>query len=349
MIYLNTASSGLISKDTMNASIEYVRKHQDLGSEFINSAMFEIPQNTKQALSKLLSCSTENLAIVPNFSFGVNAIINTISQLHKKVLLFKDDYPSLTLPFTLNDFDISWLDSVYDLERICDMLLKHNIKAIAISHVQWISGFRLDIHQLAAFCKSEDILLIIDATQSMGAMDFLLNDFDIIIASSYKWLNAGFGSAVMFLSDSFMQSYAPRIGGYNSYNFDSEHIHYEPSSRSYEPGHPNLNGIAMLGQAVKEKNEMGMDKIAQHNHQLISQLIQGLNEIKGVEIIGPSEMSTKASFVTIAGSEQLYNHLSKSDFVVTHRASSIRIAPHFYNTSEEINEILDSLDTFQNT
>src|SRR5690606_29437753 len=116
------------------------------------------------------------------------------------------------------------------------------------SHVQWLSGFKTDLQELSRFCREHDIWLIVDATQSLGAMPLnpVRLDIDVLISSNYKWMNAGFGSGVMYMCDDFFNEYTPKVGGNNSYTPVNGKMQYVPSVQSYEPGHPNMYGFSVL-------------------------------------------------------------------------------------------------------
>ncbi len=63
-------------------------------------------------------------------------------------------------------------------------------------------------------------------------------------------MNAGFGTGIMCIKQETMTKYPPKIGGFNRYNYLEKQWKYRPSINSYEPGHQNMPGLAMLRDAI---------------------------------------------------------------------------------------------------
>jgi selenocysteine lyase/cysteine desulfurase len=197
--YLNTAAVGLVSPESVKATQQFQEGTKTNAIKPFRHWMENSLPNLAEKTAALINAKASQIAFLPNFSFSISAIVQTIHPKISNVLLFKDDYPSLNMPFELGDFNISYVESEdrfsISLEVIKAICKENNIEAIAISHVQFLTGFTLDVEALGDFCKEEGIVLILDATQSMGAMeiDFGKTNTDVLISSSYKWLNGGLG------------------------------------------------------------------------------------------------------------------------------------------------------------
>ena len=175
LCYLNTASSGLVSKHSIEKANEFNDQLYRLGSIQAEKFFTEDIPGIRTSISKFIDAPLNEIALIPNFSFGLNAVLPSIKN-KRKVLLYKDDYPSLTLPFILNDFEIVWIMSrdgfSIDLKEVEQLIKEHDIEIIAISHVQYLTGYTIDLKILSAICQSHQALLIIDGTQSLGAIPF---------------------------------------------------------------------------------------------------------------------------------------------------------------------------------
>ena len=90
---------------------------------------------------------------------------------------------------------------------------------VVLSHVQYASGYTLDIHAIGELCKASDVLFVVDATQSIGAIPIDLSTLhaDVLISSNYKWMNAAFGTGILYISDNFLKKYRPVVCGNQSY------------------------------------------------------------------------------------------------------------------------------------
>ena len=247
-IYFNTSACGIISPKVMASGFKFYEQLAQNTSVAAEKWRIEESPRIRENIANFLGVAPHNIAMVPNFSFGMISIIQALKGT-EKILMYKHDYPSLIDPLTLNGFDITWFDSAdgfhIDLDDIKESISKNKIEVLIISHVQWLSGFQIDLKKLGEICKASNTLLIIDGTQSMGALPINLSEMavDVFISSSYKWMNAGFGTGVLYMNDAFLEKYPAKIGGYNSYIFKDHKMVYEPSMRSYEPGHVNMFGF----------------------------------------------------------------------------------------------------------
>lgn len=347
--YLNTAACGLLDETILQQTNEFYQAmltESSVASEFIRDKRIpEIRQNT----ASFLGASIEEIAFVPNFSYALNSIVQSLKGT-EKVLLLKTDYPSVYEPFRINQFDITWIEAAadgftIDTAVLKETLLREKIEILVISHVQWLSGFKLDIADIGAFCKEHQIIFIVDATQSLGAVEINMKRIpaDVLIASNYKWMNAGFGTGVMYMSKSFQKQYSPVIGGHNSYTTKDGVWQYVPSVRSFEPGHTNLHGLLILDAAIRLKQAKGMAAIEAHNQKLTRQLLE---EITDEILIGPRNLDNRSSIVYLKADKQLQDYLKEQNVVVTRFNDVIRVSMHFYNSEADVTRFTDVLKAY---
>lgn len=341
-IYVNTASCGLLSKESIAAATAFLETMQTNASKAAETIRDEVIERIRSKVASFLDAPVQQLAFLPNFSWGLNAIVQSLKG-NEKVLLYNNDYPSLTAPFKINGFDITWIEDKdgfgIESEQLKQMLIENKINLLVISHVQWLSGFKLDIDDIGAFCKEHDILFVLDATQSLGAATIHISKqhIDVLICSNYKWMNAGFGTGILYVSESFMNKYPPVVGGGNSYVTEHEVSNYVASVKNFEPGHINLHGLLVLEKAVDYKLERGIASIAAHNHQLLQALISGLDKSL---ILGAPDLHYRSSILVLKDPGNLFEYLTNHGVVTIKRGNNIRIGVHFYNTAEEIQQLI---------
>ena len=348
--YLNTSSFGLVSKSSIDQAHKFNEGLKKYGSKQAENFLEEELPQIRETVSAFIDAPVYEIALIPNFSHGICAVIPAISML-KRVLLFKDDYPSLIQPFLLNDFDVCWCNSTdgfnIDLEELKQSIIHNKIEIMAISHVQYISGFLIDIVDLGTFCKKHGVLFILDGTQSVGAMPFSFNDsdVDIFITSSYKWVNGGYGTGIMCIKQETIEKYVPKIGGFNSYKIVDGQWKYKPSISSYEPGHLNMSGLTLLKDALDFKMEIGVKNIAFHNLNLLNRLVEKIDSTS-CNLIGPDNNTNRCNIVGIEGDEKLANYLDEQNIIVKMHNKIIRIGIHFYNTEDDIDYLTESLRSY---
>lgn len=349
--YLNTAACGLLDETTLRQTNEFYQamlSEASVASEIIRDQRLpEIRAN----MAAFLGASVSEIAFVPNFSYALNCIVQSLKGT-EKVLLYRNDFPSVYEPFRINGFDITWIEAETDgftinTEVLKETLVREKIEVLVISHVQWLSGFKLDLVDIGNFCKEHQVLFIVDATQSMGAIQIDMRSIhaDVLIASNYKWMNAGFGSGIMYMSESFLRQYPPVIAGRNSYTAKADgSFEYIPSIRSYEPGHTNLHALLIMNAAVQQKQAKGIAAIEAHNYQLTQQLVDNVAEEL---LVGPKEMGNRSSIVYLKADRQLQDYLMENNIVVTRLNGVARISMHFYNTEAEVTKLTDCIKSYQ--
>ncbi|MBX2904882.1 MAG: aminotransferase class V-fold PLP-dependent enzyme [Taibaiella sp.] len=349
-IYLNTASCGLISPESLAAGNELYAAFADNASGVSEVWRMNEESRIRGVIADFIGAPTANVAMVPNFSWAMNAIVQSLKG-NERVLLYKHDYPSLLEPFRINNFDITWVDAPdgfnIDVPAIEKAITSNAIDIVAISHVQWTSGYKLDLEYIGNLCREKGVLFIVDGTQSLGACTINLSQLpvDVFAASHYKWMNAGFGNGTLYLTDAFMSRYQPVVGGHNSYKMREGNWGYEPSVISYEPGSPNMFGLNIVAHAIAEKNRTGLPEIARHNLSLMQLFLQELGDAP-VQLLGDRTMQNRSPIVLMKDENGLGEHIHTSGFVVTRRNGMLRVSTHFYNKEDEVTALAGCIRTF---
>lgn len=348
LIYLNTAAAGILSPASVSATTEFQEKTLTNPGKYFIQWLGEGLPILREKVAQLINTTYTQIAFTPNFSYSLLPVIQSIQPTLKKVLLYKDDYPSLNMPFELGGFEVHYVESPdgfsIPLSAIKKIVEQENIELIAISHVQFLTGFTIDLNELGNYCRERNVVLIVDATQSMGAvaLDFESLPVDVLISSSYKWLNGGYGSAVLCLKEKFMDRFPPKVGGFASMKHSPDGWSYEPSVRSYEPGHLNILGLLQLEHAVDQRLLDGIDAVEKHNTVLLEMLVKGIGETR-FKIRGGTETKNRTTILCFEAEKEVYDQLTEEGFSFTWRRGLIRVSPHFYNTKEEIEALIATL------
>lgn len=348
-IYLNTAGTGLLSSEAIQTAKNFLDQAAINPSLAFHEWMEKDLPELRKDTARLLETNEENISFLPNFSFALGAVLQSLNGKGKKVLLYDMDYPSLNMPFEVGDFDCYYIQDEdgfhLSTAAILQKIKQQKIDIVALSHVQFLTGYKVDIESIGKYCQEKGVLFIVDATQSMGALPLNFDKLpvDVMIGSSYKWLNGGMGSAILCTKKDFLEKYPPEIAGFGSLDqSDDKHWKYSPSNRSFEPGHMNATGLLQLHQGIRQKIKIGVAQIAQHNTDLIHDLHAGLLS-SPFEIIGENDLENRLHILIFKAPKNSAEDLQKAGFVLTWRKNTIRISPHFYNTKEDIQLFLKAL------
>lgn len=348
-VYLNTAACGLISNAALQAGLRLYDNFESTASVTSENWRDLEGPVVKGNIAGFMNTAPQYIALIPNFSYGFNAVVQALSG-KEKVLLYRKDYPSVYIPFVINNFNIVWLDDedgfLIDLNKIGSLIKAEKIDIVAISHVQWHTGFKLDLEALCSICRASGAHTIIDATQSLGAIAISIPEIlpDVLIASNYKWMNGGFGTGILYMDPEFAALYPPKISGANSNAFRFSDLSFDlnTSITNYEPGGVNMFGFSLLNKAIEEKTARGMEQIEAHNRALTEILLQQLL-LYAVPVVGVPDMQNRSPILVAEDRNGLHAHLSKNNVITTGRNGTVRFSIHFYNTEADIDAVARSL------
>lgn len=345
--YLNTASCGLVPPETLEAANKLYEGFTSNSSTCSEGWRLDNEERIRRTIADFIGAPAGNVAKVPNFSWAINGIVQSLRG-DERVLLYARDYPSFLEPFRINNFDITWVDAPdgfnININDIHDAITNKTVDIVALSHVQWSSGYRIDLKTIGDLCHKHGVIFIVDATQSLGANVINLAELhvDVFAASNYKWMNAGFGTGILYITDSFLRRYPPVIGGHNSYQMVGNEWKYVPSILSYEPGHPNMFGLTVLESAIQYKNKLGVANIEKHNRSLTQQFLTGIQGTS-VRILGPHTMDNRSSIVHLIDENGLGDWIKQHNIVITQRNGLLRVSIHYYNTEEDVRALVDCI------
>jgi cysteine desulfurase / selenocysteine lyase len=226
-------------------------------------------------------------------------------------------------------------------------------KAIVISHVEFMNGFRNDLAALSQLARDLDALLIVDVTQSLGpaVVDVASTGVDVVAAHSYKWLMASYGVGVTYLSDRAIERIHPTYSGRLAVDLGFEELGYQLRFRQgaarYQSGGLNWITLSGLRASLELITQMKPADIAEHTVALTDRLLDGV-AAKGYEVTSSREPCHRSAIVSFTSGnsesdEQLVADLERQKISVVVRGLGIRVSPYFYNTMDEIDQLIEAL------
>jgi selenocysteine lyase/cysteine desulfurase len=240
-------------------------------------------------------------------------------------------------------------------------------RVIVISSVQEVNGFRCDLAKIGEIARSREIYLVVDAIQQLGALslDVTRSKVDILIAGGHKWLLSPFGAGIFYVRKELLPTMSPPYVGWANIDPDQwsdlSQLSFSPI-RNYSLRNDSakrfmisvtdiIPGIPALWASLKWLNGIGLQRIEERIGYLTSVLI---GELQGsVMIVSPLEDRHRSGIVTIQtqNDEGVIQKLAERRIYVSTAYASgtggIRIAPHFFNTIDEIAEFCSQLKRLQ--
>jgi selenocysteine lyase/cysteine desulfurase len=225
-------------------------------------------------------------------------------------------------------------------------------RMIAISHVEFGSGYRSDLAAIGKFCRDRGILFCVDAIQSCGAMpvDVRAMNIDFLSAGAHKWLLGPEGLAIFYCRKELIESVHPEVGSmnvvkpqqYSPYDFT-----LKSDARRFECGAYNIAGTVGLGSSLELLLELGIDLVWKRIYALTTLLVEGLKE-KGYQVYSPREKESECSGIvsfhsTTHDMDAIIQELESKRIIIVKRLGRLRAAPHFYQDQSHIDGLLNAL------
>lgn len=347
-LYFDSARCGILSKTTAELGHQFYRDFLEKGPAMRQKWEDKI-KAVRQKVAASIGAKAREITLVPNCSIGFNYAAQMLRTRKEgqKVLLLSEDYASVKLPWLVNhyelyDFRQSSNGSV-EMEKLKEVILKEKVAVVAVSYVQFSSGYKIDLKELGVFCRENEVILVVDATQAFGAMPIDVEELkvDILVASAFKWACAGFGTGFMYVRAELFEGYEPPVMGAESQGIAAkiERISdVDFSGYTFQTGNYDYKSVLVLGKAIDQINEIGLENIEYRIEALQNHLLLQLQKI-GVRIVSDYSHVNRAAITIIEGNRALWEFLKEKQAVVSLRGQGIRISPHYYNTFEEIDEL----------
>lgn len=335
-VYLNTASAGLSWAGQGYAAAEfYEDKAEGIGG---HPRWIARADAAKASLGRLCGVAPTAVQFCGSTTEALNLIALSMPLGHgDHVVVAEDEFPSLVQPWITLQRNGVRLDRVSirsESERtqaLCAAVESHT-RVLAVSHVHWRTGARVDLRALGAVCRKHDCRLIVDGVQAAGAVPVDAGEADAYCASVFKWLLCGFGLAFMTLSERLGNELTPLVRGYFN----------PPPSRSLRYGHLNYPGIYVLQRTLDYLENLGWAAIHEQVDRLSQRLIAGLRE-RGFDVATPAEAHAGIVSIRHSDTTALVEALADESIQVEDGSPFLRASAHFYNTEEDIDRFVKAL------
>lgn len=361
-IYMNHAAVSPLStrvSDAMHAMVEDVTRN--------GSANYEdwcrTYEQTRRSAARLVNARPHEIAFMRNTSDALSAVANGIDW-HEG-----DNIVSCNVEFPSNIYP--WLrlreargvqmklaeerGGRIDTDELLS-LIDDRTRVVTISWVQFASGYRSDLARIGKFCRERDIIFVVDAIQGLGGLKLdVESDFvDAFAADAHKYLLGPEGIALLYVSDRVIDRIKPTVLGWTSVKDYEQFSHrsidykldYREGAGRFECGTLNTAGVYGLGAAIDLFLEVGPDKIEEYLLGLSDYLAERLTS-KGYEVISPRSAGETSAIITCRHEHHtprdLWRLLRERNIQTAPRMNRLRISPHFYNTREEVDALIEAL------
>jgi cysteine desulfurase / selenocysteine lyase len=360
LTYLNTASIGLIPLPVQRQAEAFDRALALRGSAaFDEEAEVAVFEGTRASAAKLIGARPDEVAITASATLALGQIAWLLRPGRGENIVSIDlEFPSSTYPWFRIAEDtgaevrlVQRRDepaglSIEDIGALVD----GRTRVLCVSHVQYATGHRFDPAALAALAHENDALLVLDASQSVGAvpLDVRADDVDFLVATSYKWLCSSIGAAICYIRPELITDFRPPFVGWKSavepYALDAVEMRLPSSARKLEFSTSGYGAGIALGAAIDYLLEVGIERALAHDLALAARLREGLEGL-GAEILTPRDDDRRIGIVTARfpgkDGEAVAARLNERGIVVAPRFGSTRFSVHVFNDEGDVDRALE--------
>jgi len=324
-------------------------------------------QRMRQAAAELIHARGQHeIAFIPNTSTGLSLVAKGLDwRRGDNVVLTNVEYPANRYPWEdLRRFGVELIevrqhpDGRIDVEDVVEAVT-NSTRIVAISHVQYASGYRIELKPISEMVHRVGGYLCVDGIQSVGALpvDVRAMGVDFLSADGHKWMLGPEGAGIFHVREDLIQLLHPNVVGWlnmvDAMHYGDYRFEFMPTARRFEPGTYNVPGLLALGASIDLLLEIGIDQVWSRIESLTTRLCEGL-EAKRYRVLSPrSKPQERSGIVTFDPPsrdvratppvEQIVAELEKRNIVIVAREGRLRASPHFYNTMEQIDRLIEAL------
>ncbi len=364
--YLNGAYMSPLLKSVEKAGVRGLRQKRN-PALVSQQDFFTDSELLRQEYAKLIHVNDpKKIVIIPSVSYGMaNVAKNLALQSGDEIVVAGEQFPSnfypwqslcgerkanlkiVTAPAVLQHRGKQWNEKI--LEAITP-----KTKMVAIGNVHWADGTRFDLPAIRKRTRDVGALLVIDGTQSVGALPFDVSIIqpDALICAGYKWLLGAYSLGLAYYGDYFAtgnpveENWINRLNSEDFSGLVNYQPNYQPGALRYEMGeHSNFILVPMLLAAIKQLNKWKPENIQQYCESITSKSIRQLQDsgfwiedrdYRGHHLFGirlPNDVSM----------EKVKLQFQKNKLFVSYRGDAIRVSPNVYSSEADLQKLVSVL------
>jgi selenocysteine lyase/cysteine desulfurase len=353
-VYLDTAAKAPPPKCAEEAMISYMA---DMWEQ-VGERAFSIQEieRARETLARLVGVSPSTVSFLKNTSEGINIVAHGLGlEAGDKVLISEFEHSACVLPWRRLEKNgvevvvVRGSDGRIPPESFIEKM-DDRTRAVGVSWVAYGNGYRFDIPAIAAACRERDIVLAVDGIQAIGVLATPLTELgaDVVVAGGFKGLLSPTGTGFLYCREGFASRIEPAYVA--RFSFESDDKWQQPlrlatDSSRFEYGNPNYLGIWVMRHSVELILDIGLDQIERQVEDLTTYLYERV-EGRGFKVVTPKPWHERAGILSfdVPEPEMVRQQLLDRRIVVNVRdGNTLRVAPHFYNTRQDIDTLVGAL------
>ncbi|AGO61636.1 MULTISPECIES: aminotransferase class V-fold PLP-dependent enzyme [Ferroplasma] len=337
---------------TVKSSMEnYMKDVIELGNPW--NLWTEKVEKARELFAQLIHADKKDIAALYSVSSALNSIMSSMEFSNRNEIVTSDmEFP--TTNFALYGYSkfgakiktIKSSGNTIDIDNYNGAINKNTLMTTAI-HVSSLNGFRQDVGKIASIAHENGSYIYVDDYQSLGGVniDVKKSKIDFLASGNLKWLLGVSGVAFLYVNPEIVETLKPaNIGWFsqkNPFEFGAESLNYAEGARRFENGTWAIPSIYASIEGMKAILDY-YDYIEKEDRKLFQHAIDSL-ERNGIPTITPDEAANIIAIPMKNPGDAEAMLKKKYKIITSARGDSLRIAPHFYNTEEEISEAIEKI------
>jgi selenocysteine lyase/cysteine desulfurase len=305
----------------------------------------------RERMAQYLRVSPDDLAFMGTTTEAINIVAHSLSwQTGDEVVVHDHDFPSNLLPWVrLRERGVVVKQARSDGGRLSVQAVLDQVTArtrvVALSHVFYQTGYRVDLDALGAELHRRGVLLSVDGIQALGLIRPSLTHVDFYMGATFKSLLGSFGLAMLYVRPDVADRLIPSMVGYASLISEEipspgEPFVYKAGAQRFQLSHVNTPGLYVLADTLEFFESLGWDAITDRVLALSGSLVEALDHVAGVTVITPRESSARLGIVAFdvdgLDSEEVVGRLDQAGIVCAAREGHVRASVHVYNNEADV-------------
>ena len=366
--YLNLAGMAPMPKVSLKAVQAALDAKKFPHTRDDGAIFFEVPNRVRANLAKLIGAKPDEIALTTGASSGAMAVAYGLNwKPGEEVLTSKAEFP---LQYTTwkpmeerEGIKVKIVEPQGKFLTAEDLIaaLTPRTRVVTISHVRFDDGSMLDVPRLAEACHKQGTLVLLDVSQSCGAvpMDVKNLGADFLVCAGYKWLLGAFGTGFFWVKHELISKlrtapfYWMAVAGSDNFaKLDFANPKPSESAKRWDTpewaSHFNFN-LAALDAGVEFVLRATPEVALAHNHMLIDSLFARLPADRCIAA-SPLEHSQRGPYGCFVArtpekTAELYRKLREQNVILSLRESKLRVSPYLFNTIQDIDRLVSAITT----
>jgi selenocysteine lyase/cysteine desulfurase len=321
---------------------------------------FRPPERARALFGRLVNGDSEGVALIPAASYGSSLAARTLPvERGQSIVVLKDQFPSNVYPWRARAAEVGARMRWVELEGAADPTgavleaLTADTAVAALPQVHWTHGARLDLSRIGARCRELGAALVVDATQSLGALRFDVATIqpDYLVAAAYKWLLGPYSTGFAWIAprwrdaEPLEHTWLARAGSDNFARLIDYTDELEPGARRFDVGErSNFALLPGVIRALEQILDWGVPAIEATLAGKTAALAEQLGELG---FTCPEEPWRAPHYLTARAparpASDLLARLAARQIYVSQRGESLRITPHLYNDEHDAARLVEAV------